>query len=61
LKEIGTKFAFVGQVTVEGTGVYILRDGKAVYYSDIHCEQDELARIWALYPRRMDRPEMDED
>jgi len=50
LAELGTPFAFVGQVT-EGTGVRLLRDGEAVHYTEIRCEEDELARMWALYPR----------
>jgi hydrogenase expression/formation protein HypE len=50
LTGLGTSFAFVGQVA-EGTGVRVLRDGEAVHYTEIHCEEDELARMWALYPR----------
>jgi hydrogenase expression/formation protein HypE len=50
LEELGTEFAFVGRVA-EGTGVRVLRDGKAVHYTEIRCEEDELARMWALYPR----------
>jgi hydrogenase expression/formation protein HypE len=40
----------VGQVA-EGTGVRVLRDGEAAHYTESHCEEDELARMWALYPR----------
>jgi thiamine monophosphate kinase len=46
----GTPFAFVGQVT-EGAGVRVLQGGKAVHYTEIHCEEDELARMWTIYPR----------
>jgi thiamin-phosphate kinase len=50
LQETGTPFAFVGEVK-EGTGVQVLRNGEAVHYGDIRCEDDELARMWRLYPR----------
>jgi hydrogenase expression/formation protein HypE len=50
LEHLGTAFAFVGRIT-EGTGVYILQDGKFAHYSEVRCEEDELARMWALYPR----------
>ena len=50
LKQLGTVFAFVGRV-VEGAGVRVLQNGKAVHYTEIRCEEDELARMWALYPR----------
>jgi hydrogenase maturation factor len=50
LEELGTPFAYVGQVT-EGAGVRVLRGGKSIHYTEIRCEEDELARMWALYPR----------
>jgi hydrogenase expression/formation protein HypE len=50
LEELKTPFAFVGRV-IEGKGVHILQDGKARHYTQIHCEEDELARMWSLYPR----------
>jgi hydrogenase expression/formation protein HypE len=50
LEELGTEFAFVGRI-MEGAGVRVLRDGEAVHYTEIRCEEDELARMWALYPR----------
>jgi len=50
LTERRVKFAFVGRVT-EGSGVRIFQDGSSVHHKEIHCEEDELARIWALYPR----------
>ncbi len=50
LEEDGTPFAFVGRVT-EGTGVRVLKDGETKHYTEIRCGEDELARLWALYPR----------
>jgi hydrogenase expression/formation protein HypE len=50
LEELGTPFAFVGRVT-EGIGVHVLKDGEAAHYTEIRCGEDELARLWALYPR----------
>jgi hydrogenase expression/formation protein HypE len=50
LEELGTAFAFVGQVVKE-TGVHVLQNGKTIRYTEIRCEEDELARMWALYPR----------
>jgi hydrogenase expression/formation protein HypE len=50
LEELGTPFAFVGWVT-EGDGVRILKDGETTFHTQIRCEEDELARLWALHPR----------
>jgi hydrogenase expression/formation protein HypE len=50
LTQAGIPFAFVGRVT-EGVGVHIRHNGKSVHYHDIRCEEDELARMWRLYPR----------
>jgi hydrogenase expression/formation protein HypE len=50
LEELATPFAFVGWVT-EGDGVRILKDGETTLHTQIHCEEDELARLWALHPR----------
>ena len=50
LTDLGTPFAFVGRV-VPGIGVRILQGDKMEHYTEIHCEHDELARIWSLYPR----------
>jgi len=50
LEQLGTPFAFVGRV-VEGTGVRVLQDSESIHYTEIRCEEDELARMWALYPR----------
>jgi hydrogenase expression/formation protein HypE len=38
-------------VPPDGAGVRVLQDGTAVHYTEIRCEDDELARMWALYPR----------
>jgi hydrogenase expression/formation protein HypE len=50
LEALGTPFAFVGSVT-EGIGVRVLKDGETIHHTEIHCEKDELARLWALHPR----------
>jgi hydrogenase expression/formation protein HypE len=50
LEETGTVFAFVGQVE-KGTGVVLESDGESALYTTIRCEEDELARLWELYPR----------
>jgi hydrogenase expression/formation protein HypE len=50
LEGMGTPFAFVGRVT-EGTGVRVSQEGEVAHYTEIRCEEDELARMWALYPR----------
>jgi hydrogenase expression/formation protein HypE len=50
LKEIGTPYAIVGEVT-DGNGVRVLRDDEVVHHTTIRCEEDELARLWTLYPR----------
>jgi len=50
LEELGTPFAYVGGVT-EGTGVRVLRESESTHYTEIRCGEDELARLWALYPR----------
>lgn len=50
LEELGTPFAFVGWVT-EGDGVRMLKDGETTLHTQIRCEEDELARLWALHPR----------
>jgi hydrogenase maturation factor len=48
--ETKTPFAFAGVVR-EGAGAHVRRNGEAEHYNDIRCEKDELARMWALYPR----------
>lgn len=50
LEEVGVPFADVGTVT-EGIGVGVIRDTEKVHHTEIRCEEDELARMWALYPR----------
>ncbi|MBN1453954.1 MAG: AIR synthase family protein [Anaerolineales bacterium] len=50
LVEMGIYFADVGHV-IEGSGVQIITEGQVAHYQEIHCEMDELARIWELYPR----------
>jgi len=51
LKRLKMNFAFVGKVT-EGKGVHVLNyNGEDNHCTEIKCEEDELARIWILYPR----------
>jgi thiamin-phosphate kinase len=50
MEELGTRIAFVGHVTA-GEGVSVMRDGGVVRYTEICCEEDELARMWVLHPR----------
>jgi len=50
LVEEGIHFADVGQV-IDGQGVDITQQGQVLHYQEIHCEADELARMWELYPR----------
>ncbi len=51
LNTIGVLSADVGHVTNK-VGVSILRKGKTtIHYRKIRCEEDELARMWELYPR----------
>jgi hydrogenase expression/formation protein HypE len=51
LEEMGIPFAVAGLVT-PGSGVRVLRDGEVKQYNGIHCEEDELARLWTIYPRK---------
>jgi hydrogenase expression/formation protein HypE len=51
LAERNIVYGDVGCVT-DGIGVSILREDKTTHYHDIQCEEDELARLWALYPRK---------
>ena len=50
LTKMGVLSADVGRV-IEGGRVRILRKGETTDYRDIRCEEDELARMWTLYPR----------
>jgi len=48
LNKKGIPFSDIGRI-VEGTGVKIIQDGEEIDYQDIHCEEDELARMWEVY------------
>ena len=50
LTRMGVLSADVGRVT-DGVGVRLLRKGETIHYRQMRCEEDELARMWALYPR----------
>jgi hydrogenase expression/formation protein HypE len=50
LKKMGIPLADVGRV-IEGTGVRLLGREDTIHYRKIQCEEDELTRMWALYPR----------
>jgi hydrogenase expression/formation protein HypE len=50
LIEKGISFADVGQA-IKGSGVQIVTNGQVAHYQEIHCEADELAHMWELYPR----------
>jgi hydrogenase expression/formation protein HypE len=50
MTELGSVFSFVGRVT-KGFGVRVIIEGTSVLHTEIRCEEDELARLWALYPR----------
>jgi hydrogenase expression/formation protein HypE len=50
LEKSKTAFAVVGRVA-EGKGVHVIRESSATHYTELQAEQDELARIWRLYPR----------
>ena len=49
LEALSVPHAVVGRV-VEGSGVRVLSD-KVQHFTEIHCEEDELARMWLKYPR----------
>jgi len=50
LVKIGVVTADVGRVT-DGDGVRLIDEGKTLDYRQVRCEEDELARLWAVYPR----------
>lgn len=50
LQSSGIHFANIGQV-ISGNGVKVVMDDQVIHYQEIHCEEDELARMWELYPR----------
>jgi len=52
LSEAGIAFAIIGRVTI-GEGVCVVRGSKNIRYTEIKCEEDELARMWKLYPRNI--------
>lgn len=49
LEALSVPHAVVGRV-VEGNGVRVLGD-KVQHFTEIRCEDDELARMWLKYPR----------
>lgn len=50
LRDLDVTFADIGRI-VHGEGVKLLRDDGQIEYRDIRSEEDELTRMWALYPR----------
>lgn len=50
LDEKGIVYADIGEI-VEGKGMQIIQNGQAKLYQEIHCEEDELARMWEIYPQ----------
>jgi hydrogenase expression/formation protein HypE len=50
ISKLGIPFADIGRV-VQGSGVTLLKDSRRVEYHEIRCQDDELARMWELYPR----------
>ncbi len=50
LHEMGIPFADISGVT-EGTGVRIFKDEDIIHHDKIRAEENELDRVWALYPR----------
>jgi hydrogenase expression/formation protein HypE len=50
LDAIACPFADIGQV-VDGEGVYLQRQDDITHHTRIRAEEDELARIWALFHR----------
>ncbi len=50
LTKKGIHFADIGQV-IDGHGVQIAQDKQIQHYHEIHCETDELARMWKIYPQ----------
>ena len=51
LIDLGIPYANIGRVT-HGSGVSIQSKEETIHYNDILCEEDELARMWELYPRK---------
>ena len=50
LDDKGIVYADIGEI-VEGKGVQIIQEEQATLYHEIHCEEDELARMWEIYPQ----------
>ncbi len=50
LAELGIIFADIG-VVEKGEGVVVDSPGGTEHFTEITCEDDELARMWRLYPR----------
>ncbi|WP_419662438.1 HypE: hydrogenase expression/formation protein [Desulfosarcina variabilis str. Montpellier] len=50
LTKIGVRLSDVGHIS-DGTGVHLLGNEETTHYRKIRCEEDELARMWTLYPR----------
>lgn len=48
LKEQGCPYSVMGSV-VQDRGVFFRQDGELTHYTQIRAEEDELARMWALY------------
>lgn len=51
LERSGIPAARAGKVT-EGQGITISRKGKVSRETELHCEEDELARMWAIHKER---------
>jgi hydrogenase expression/formation protein HypE len=50
LTAIGVLLSDVGRLS-DGAGERLLRKEETRHYRQIWCEEDELTRMWALYPR----------
>jgi hydrogenase expression/formation protein HypE len=50
LATLGVLLSDVGHVS-DGVGVRLLHKEKTQHYQQIRCEEDELTRMWTLYPR----------
>ncbi len=51
LERAGIPAARVGKVT-EGKGLTISRQGNISRETQLHCEEDELARMWTIHKER---------
>jgi hydrogenase expression/formation protein HypE len=54
LNENGIHFSNIGRV-VTGGGVKYNEGKKTIHYQEIHCEEDELARMWIKYPQSKEK------